>query len=277
VFAKPLLIIIFVVAVLSCQRAEAQVEVDMLGDDLIVFGGFGDDAIVIRATVDSGTFLIEGIDGTRVNGKRTLVFDQVGEVYVDLFQGDNRIKLTHETIDGVDAEFEIENLQIYCAGGEDLVLLDQVDLDGSLTIKTGAGRDYVRAGTSLASIGGEALIAGGAQRDVIQVSNYDVEGDLTLAGGTGPDTIYFHNSDVLGNPVADGGAGFDTVGISFMRVPLATLSVFGRKGVDSIYRANNSLNGYEEQSIESEMTIVPFLDSVQSHPLYDDYLDLIQR
>jgi hypothetical protein len=184
----------------------------------------GDDAAnSVRVIQDVGnSILIEGLDGTRINGVSRVLFDGTGLEKTDLrlFGGNDRLEIRalRASVD--------HNLEL--GAEDDTVILQDAVAGVKLTVKTDDGFDRVTANgvrtgedfnieteQGMASVAVNASAVGGSlsvlakdNADSIQVTSTAIGKDLKIDSGKGDDTITVQNVNVglTSTTIVDDGA-----------------------------------------------------------------------
>lgn len=214
---------------------------------LYVRGDAASNQIEIRGT-DSGAIVVEGLNGTRINGQSRMRLANNGNTLnglrVRLEGGDDllfveelRIRQTavvqggagSDTIGfdevrlgqdltimgegGDDAvaldEVSLRNLVVMGDDGNDLIGLDEVDVRGTTTIRGGVGNDRLAIDESLHR--GAVFISGDDGSDFIGLDQSTIRGTTVIDTGAGNDTLYLDDTIVSGNATVQGGGGNDRV------------------------------------------------------------------
>jgi hypothetical protein len=127
--------------------------------------------------------------------------------------------------------YGVRNISIKTNGGNDEVFISDLDIDGNLTIDTGAGEDFARIDAQAynfgsyygaISVGGNVTIKTGDDYDEVWVGETYIDKNLTINTGTdddGAEILLFggffgdYDLDVYGSTKITTGAGDDLVSI----------------------------------------------------------------
>lgn len=143
----------------------------------------GDDtANQVRITQDaSDSILIEGLNGTTINGQSSVRFDgsDLEKVDIKLFGGSDSLTV-HNLRSSVDQNIEMDR-------GNDTVVLNGVIAGANLSVKTDDGFDRVFA-TGVRT-GGDFFLETGQGRSLVAISGTEVGKTLTVIGGDSIDEV----------------------------------------------------------------------------------------
>jgi len=136
----------------------------------------------VRITQDSaGRILIEGLNGTRINGRAAVRFNGAGleKVDIKLFGGNDRL-----VINGLRASVD-QNIEMDT--GDDSVVLKNVRAGVNISVKTDDGFDRVTA--ARVRTGGDFYVETGQGRSAVAISGTRVGKTLTVIGGDSADKV----------------------------------------------------------------------------------------
>jgi hypothetical protein len=141
----------------------------------------GDDAAnQVRITQSSGSILVEGLDGTTINGRASVRFGSgLEKVDIKLFGGADGL-----TVRGLRASTDIN---IEMDSGNDTVALSNVLAGVNLSVKTDDGFDRVTA--SGVRTGGDFYVETGEGRSAVAIAGSQVGKTLTVIGKNGLDDV----------------------------------------------------------------------------------------
>lgn len=201
------------------------------GGDLRVHGDQGDNQVVIRASDTAGQFLVEGMNGTMINGRSAIVVENVtDDMRINLKGGDNALILTGIDVSGDHHDFRVpddlsiqtgngndgvrldlasagDDIQVRTRGGEDAVLVF-VETADRISVDTGS-QDDVASLVGLVDIGSAKIKTGSGDDGVTLIGNH-LDDPVVIDLGKGDDSALSFTSDYVGGLVLRGGAGFDT-------------------------------------------------------------------
>ena len=122
------------------------VTASLSGADLVVNGDNSGNEVVIRATEQAGQFVVEGLNGTTINGQQSATISGVtDDLRIDLRNGDNVLLLTAEGPDGEQSFLQVaDDLQIRTGSAEDVVVFDNVRVGDRADLRTGDGGRHHR-------------------------------------------------------------------------------------------------------------------------------------
>ena len=118
----------------------SNVTVSMSGGDLRIEGDSGDNVVHVRQL--AGALVVEGLQGTTINGQNNLVFQANGvadDVIVD-FRDDGNNAIVFENMNIGD------DMQVKSGNGTDQVAIVETTIGDDLTIQTGDGKDTIALG-----------------------------------------------------------------------------------------------------------------------------------
>ena len=153
------------------------------GANLVLRGDADDNSIRIVAGETPGSFVVEGVDGTTINGEASVSFDKVKR-----------------------------NIKINLKKGADTLEVEEVDLKGNLQINTGNGDDTV--GILASDIGGKLSIRmGNGEAKSVSIEDTEVGKNLSIKDKGGAQTAELNNVNVGGKAQLKFGGGDDILGL----------------------------------------------------------------
>lgn len=217
----------------AAHAGGSSVTATLKGGALVVVGDDTASTLVIHATPQAGTLVIEGVAGELINGASSAEFAGVTRgITLDLGGGDDELLLTPQGQGVLDPELVVPALSVRSGEGDDLLVLERVRVAGKLAVDSGPGADAVVA--FLSTLEGNARFASadgddalvlvfntsaaralradlGAGNDVFGFDNGRLEGKTSLLFGTGDDLAGFSDIGFGATAKIDGGAGSDGV------------------------------------------------------------------
>ncbi len=229
-------------------------------DGDLVADGDGDNNS-IEILFENGDLIVRGINGTTINGAATpfIAFadsDTVpDDLRISLGSGDNSARIAQGVHVGDDLIF---NSGI----GEDTVRMQDVTIDGFLSIQTSGGDDLVELtdimiadsaviGTAKGkgnialvrvTVGDDLRISSSHDNDNVLLQNVTVADDVSIDTSRGDDVIGIENSDIGDDFKLRSGKGTDDVVVDNTEIADNTKLLTGR-GDDSIVIRNSELDG----------------------------------
>ncbi len=202
----------------------------------------------VRITQDaSASILIEGLDGTRINGAAQVRYDGAGLEKTDLrlFGGNDRLEIRglratvdhHLELDVGDDTVILQdvvagvNLTVKMDDGVDRVTSSGVRTGGDFNIEAGQGAASVTV--SAATVTGTLNIQSQDSADSIQVTATAVGKDLKIHSGKGDDTVTVQNVQVALTATAITDEGRDRVTLSNL-VTSEDVNVEAGQGADRV-------------------------------------------
>jgi hypothetical protein len=227
----------------------------LAGGDLVLNGDNDSNEVVIRATNQVGQFVIEGLNGTTINGQASATISGVNDDFrINLRNGNNALLLTAERVDGNQSLFQInDDVQIRTGNGNDVVVFDNVRVIGNTSLNTGDGDDT--------AVFFESRLAGdlrgnmGNGDDFIGLDSSRVDGRVRTNLGSGNDYFITFDSNLNDRVDANMGSGDDLMGLVNTTFE-DDLRVNGSNGLDRVLHENTDVNGDADlRSIEVEAEV----------------------
>jgi hypothetical protein len=125
----------------------------------VVFDG---ELLDIKCDDDDDTVLAFGLGGN--------LFVEVGGVEEDLGSAD-----------------DLKDIVIDSGGGDDLVIINALDVSNSIDVKMGSGAD--RVFSALVNVGNDLTIKTGNGADIVTLAGYDVGNNVDIKTGNGDDKV----------------------------------------------------------------------------------------
>ena len=208
-----------------------------------------DQSLAIEGTGTPGEMRVIALDsGTTINGQNVVVFSGVfGDVTIDLKSGNSLVIMTEgqsETL-YIGGDLEIKNKGNFPA----VMLLDEVEVEGRIDIKTKNGDDALIA--NAISSGERTKINTGNGNDVVQIG-FDsmINDELEVKTGGGADYTMLFLAEVFGETDIKAGGQEDTIGL--YNSTLGELSVNGNGGDDLLEEFDVNFLEFDERSIEDD-------------------------
>lgn len=223
----------------------------MIGGDLVIVGDVQDNAFRVRSSGDGVEVVVEGFDGTMVNGGTTARFPIGGltdDIRMSLGGGDNQavvgfLEVPDDVIvrggSGSDAVAVLANsiegdVKMNLGGGADTAVLGSA-VGGNTRINTAGGADKVSVGFDFIGFegGGDLNISTGGGGDDVTVSNALIGDDLSLRTGGGNDRVFIDASEANDRLSANLGGGADRLWIrnTLSDGPMVLSGGGGRDGI----------------------------------------------
>ncbi len=188
------------------------VSASLSGADLVVNGDNNGNEVVIRATAQSGQFVVEGLNGTTINGQQSATISGVtDDLRINLRNGENVLMLTAEGPDGEQAVLNVvDDLQIRTGSGNDIVVLDNVRVGDRVNLRTGDGDDVIV--TYETEIRGDFRADTGGGSDTAGFDTTQFHGRMRANLGNGNDHFVLFDSSVSSRMDVNMGSGDDFFG-----------------------------------------------------------------
>jgi hypothetical protein len=206
----------------------------LLGGDLIIVGDHADNAVEIR--VADGNLVVQGRDAsTTINGGARAVFEGVTRIADDLKvflgRGSDVIDVRGIDIAGdVAIQADAFFARLGSGGDDDQVLLDLLNIGGSVNVSTGRGADAVLLERS--SVAGDTTIETGAGDDRVSLVGLALGDSLALGAGGGADKAFLTAITVGGATRARLGGGDDEIIVHGFNAFSGRVVLDGQSGID---------------------------------------------
>lgn len=211
------------VQLLSGVSYEALENRRLLAGDVSVFlaannilqlqGDSASNQVEIRGT-DSGAIVVEGLNGTRINGQSRVRFADLGS--------------------------GLNGLRVRLEGGDDLVRVEDLRVRQSVTVHGGSGNDAI--GFDDVRVGLDLTVLGEAGDDAIALDDVIVNHNLTVIGDQGNDLIGFDGVNIRGATTVRGGLGNDRLAID-ESLHRGAVTITGDEGDDFIGLDQSRIRG----------------------------------
>ncbi len=189
------------------------VTASLSGADLVVNGDNSGNEVVIRATEQAGQFVVEGLNGTTINGQQSATISGVtDDLRINLRNGDNVLLLTAEGPDGEQSFLQVaDDLQIRTGSGQDVVVFDNVRVGDRADLRTGDGADTIV--TYQSQFVGDFRVNTGNGSDILGLDTTEVFGRLRATLGSGDDVFVLFDCNVGERTDVNMGSGDDFFGV----------------------------------------------------------------
>lgn len=249
----------------------------LAGGDLVLNGDNNSNEVVIRATDQAGQFVVEGLNGTTINGQASATISGVNDDFrINLRNGNNALLMTAEGANGVQSSFRIsDDVQIRTGNGNDVVVFDNVRVLGNTSLNTGDGDDSAVFFES--RLNGELRGNMGDGDDFLGLDNVRVDGRIRASLGDGSDNFIMFSSTVGDRVDANMGSGDDLVGLVESTFE-DDLRVNGNNGFDRVLRDATNVNGDESLrnvEVDAEVPQNDIGQEFQDNPGLQIAVDLI--
>lgn len=211
----------------SKQLLAGDVTVSVVGGNVHIRGDEAANQIVVTAGTESGSFVIQGLEGTTVKlAGSTAPAPETGLVVtgvrnlvnISMAGGDDAVTVQ-------DAEFR-RGLTIATGAGNDEVIMQNVSVGGALSVLTGAGDDTVEIGVALSPEASATAVDSAA--------NVRAAAAIDVALGDGVDSVEINSASARGAIVVGGGPGGDAIGLHGVRAAAILARGGDGDGVDEI-------------------------------------------
>lgn len=252
------------------------VSVDVVGGDLRITGDAQGNEIAVRASSESpDSFVVEGLNGTRINGQAgSEFFDGViDDVRINMRNGDNLVLLTTRQVDaGGTANFGISDVTVRTGNGSDLVVVvgNDFQVNDDFRLNTGAGDDAVFFEDG--HVTDQLRINTGSGSDWLEFNRATVEGRTMVNSGSGEDTLSLTNTEFGERAVFNMGGGSDEL-LSHGLVVSGDARLRGGGGDDrwtdsqtgaSQFLAGGSIGGFEAEELVTRSELNDLLDTLEA-------------
>lgn len=178
----------------------------VIGGDLVIDGGNGDDHIALQ--IQDGNLIVRGFNGTTVNGGSSFLAiagdaTLQGDLRIHMGAGDDTILIGP----GIEVG---DDVSIDTGSEDDIVNIEGLSVDDDLTIRTGSGNDIIFLNE--VSVGDDQRIFSGSGNDVVKVSNGNVRDNLWIGTAEGNDTAVVVETAIGDHGALITGRGNDTLG-----------------------------------------------------------------
>jgi hypothetical protein len=261
-----------VVAIFTIQSnvstAQSDIEATVTDGQLLLENqNVFDKSIVIRPTASANKFLIEGLDGTTINGLAQRSFSDVRSIKVDLGAGDDRILVTNRVSNGKIRDFTLAgSLRINPRLGRNVIAVERADIGGSLFLNlTRNGVDYVHV--AKCNLMGDFICQ---DAWVVHVKNSTMDNAFVR----GFNTSLFGNVFAAGAITVESGQGADLIGFRDC-TSLVASRAWGQVGDDGLWLRNSNLEALHTKGIEFESNAMEIMARIESFSLHADLDDLL--
>ncbi|MEQ9407607.1 MAG: Calx-beta domain-containing protein [Fuerstiella sp.] len=170
-------------------QGSGNVTVRRSGNDLILSGDQAGNGVIVFVDA-TGRLTVGGLGDTTIGGQDQPYIVEgwsgvPGSLVADLAGGNDGIVLQDIQIGG--------NLTINTDGGNDTVLLDEVDVAGNLDVRSSSGNNSIFANDT--QVGGQALVNLGGGNDALWTNELSVGGSTTVRTGAGIDVFGIVDSE----------------------------------------------------------------------------------
>ena len=246
------------------------VQVSVVGGNLTIKGDDVGNLLKISSTVEAGTLMVHGLDGTMIDGEATQIVSGIDRgIRIHLKGGDNSVLLKRETF----TSFQLDRgVSIRAGNGHDVAGLFGVDVGGKTTIQLGDGDNYAEFSNGRTR-GLKVTTGDGADLAYLHNSNH-LRG-FNVRTGDGDDIIKsgFNEFFVAANTIK-AGQGDDLVDVSHSmfntsRAPL----VDGQAGEDGFYGRYTFATGNRNTGFEYDLRIGETTGPLETHrgtPIYNE-------
>lgn len=167
----------------------SNVTISFQNGDLRIEGDSNDNALHVRQT--AGGIVAEGLQGTTINGNANTVF--------------------------VGANVSDDVIVDFRRGGNNAILLEDMQIGDDVQVRGGSGRDHLVMGSN--NVGDDVNIKTGNGADIVYLENNNVEDTINVNTGKGRDLAAVGGDNVEADTLKiNTGAGRDTVLVGGMRV-----------------------------------------------------------
>lgn len=237
---------------------DGNVSVAAVGGDLVVNGDDDGNELIIRATAEAGTYFVEGVNGTTINGELNVLVSGITDDFrINLRDGNNVLMLTARGTDVTHPELVVpDDLQIRATDGADVLVMDLVRVAGNSTINLGAGDDGIVI--VYCNLEGALRVNTGAGNDLVGLQNSTVGGVMRSNSGTEVDHVVFFTCTMESSVHLNLGAGDDYAGYVSVNISL-DLNVQGNRGENDTSLENSLVvsGNREERLVEVSQAAAP--------------------
>ena len=171
----------------------------------------------IKVTKTSAGVIVQGKSGTTINGVAT-----------DFVAYATSVTTTGDIVASL-------------GGGDDKIQIDNLTLDGNLTVVGGEGKDSL--GLTQSTIHGSVIFVGAGGDDTFYAESSTIDGSVVADMGEGNDLVGFTSTRVKKNLDVTGGRGNDRVNLDGATIDNWLLASMG-KGNDDIRLANGTTTNH---------------------------------
>lgn len=145
----------------------SNVTVSLSGGDLKIEGDSGDNVVHVRQ--NAGTLVVEGLQGTTINGNAN----------------SNVVFFTNGIADDVIVDFSDD--------GDNAIVLENLNVGDDMQIKGGDGKDLVAVVDT--TVGDDLTIQTGKAKDTVVLAQFNVEDTINIDSGNGSDKVIIVSGD----------------------------------------------------------------------------------
>ena len=239
------------------------VSATVTGGDLRIDGDNEGNEVVVRASDNLNEFVVEGLNGTTINGQASMVFQGVtDDLRINLRGGDNRLLLTAEGLNADHGTLRIaDDLDIRAGSGDNVLVLDHVVVQGNVRMRTGNGED-VMIGVRSQFLGTVQANAGGGE-DLVGFDSCVMGDEVRVNLGSGNDMYTSFGSIFSDRVRVSAGSGDDVMGESGSTYQ-DDLRLDGNSGFDRHLQDGLTVNG------DTDRSSIEFIATVDEQEISDE-------